>query len=736
MAERKNENLQKNEARLSLELLDSYMQSRNTWAKNAIEDSDFRKGAQWTRKQIQELKARQQSPIVVNVIHPTVEQAKALLTANKPRFTVVGREESDVKMGKVFTDLLTYIWDISDGSVEVKKAIDDYYVMGLGYLVPYFDPYLDRGKGDICFKSVSPLDVYVDPNSQDFLFRDATHILINRILSEYQLRQLFPTIDTSQLKENGSSSSIRKMQSTRIGTEGQNETIMDSYHKHFDLVDRYTKMRIMFVRINDVVTGFEKVLSQEQFALYLEGTAFIQQSSEGTKYIYDDGIKEAIDVFQKTGGVFHYMVNPLTQQPVMMPGEEHEQSIPQSTVKMQQIKVADLLEIGVIIPATYLETRIQRVISIENEVLFNDILPIDEYPIIPLTNHHDRNPYPLSDVRLARGIQEAINKTRSLIIAHAANSTNSKWWVPRGSINKKELEEGFSKAGVFIGEYDAELGLPTQASPSPLPNELYKNEADFKADIERLFGIYSFMQGDTASSPKTYKGTVALDEYGQRRIKSKQHDIEASLNHLAKILIKLVQKYYMEQKIIRIMSPNMPSREIKINQVQYNDLGKIVRYVNDVTVGSYDVLVVTGSMLPANRWARFDYYMQLFQQGLIDQEEVLKQTEIVDMEGVLERFSQMRQMQQQLAQAQEQVKKLSGDLQTSTREGVQDRKRVEVEKFKTKLNQSLQNNDFNMRKEIMNLQLEKLKSTTDAPPLVPLDTTNDQENESEGEFLF
>ena len=724
------------EARISLKLLDSYKGARNTWALNAIEDADFRKGAQWTRAQIKELKARQQSPIVVNVIHPTVEQAKALLTANRPRFTVVGREESDVKMGKVLTDLLTYIWDFSDGNVEVKKAIDDYYVMGLGYLVPYYDPYHDRGKGEICFKSVSPLDIFVDPNSQDFLFRDATNILINRVLSEFQLKQLFPTIDTSQLKE--SYFSRKREVSSRLGSEGQgsaNEMVNDTEHRHYDLIDRFSKKKIMFFRIDDTITGWERTLSQEQYMIYLDGTAIVQQSAQSVKYIYDDGIKEALQVYQQTGGIFHYMANEQTQQPTMMAGEEDEKAIPGSTHTMTLVKVKDLIQLGVLTVAQYLETRIQRVISVEKDVIFNDLLPIDEYPIVPLCNHHDRSPYPLSDVRLGRGIQEAINKIRSLIIAHAANSTNSKWWVPRGAINKKELEEGFQKAGVFIGEYDAELGVPTQASPTPLPNELYKNEADFKADIERLFGIYSFMQGDTSSSPKTYKGTIALDEYGQRRIKSKQHDIEAALNHLGRILIKLVQQYYTEQKIIRVISPNMPTREIQINQPIFNDLGKITRYANDVTIGAYDVVVITGSMLPSNRWARFDYYMQLFQQGLIDQEEVLKQTEIVDMEGVLERFSQMNQMRQQLAQSQEEIKRLSGDLQTSQREGVQDRKRVEVEKFKTKLNVSLNDNNLNMQKELLKLQQEKLDSTQDNPPLVPLNP-EDLENDLGGDMFY
>ena len=40
------------------------------------------------------------------------------------------------------------------------------------------------------------------------------------------------------------------------------------------------------------------------------------------------------------------------------------------------------------------------------------------------------------------------------------------------------------------------------------------------------------MQGDQGAAPTTYKGTIALDEFGQRRIRSKKDDIEAMLNQL------------------------------------------------------------------------------------------------------------------------------------------------------------------------------------------------------------
>ena len=48
-------------------------------------------------------------------------------------------------------------------------------------------------------------------------------------------------------------------------------------------------------------------------------------------------------------------------------------------------------------------------------------------------------------------------------------------------------------------------------------------------------------------------------------------------------------------------------------------------------------------------------------------------------------FKEIEQLQGLNAQLQEQLKELQGDLQTARRESVADRKRVEVQKFKSKL---------------------------------------------------
>jgi hypothetical protein len=262
-------------------------------------------------------------------------------------------------------------------------------------------------------------------------------------------------------------------------------------------------------------------------------------------------------------------------------------------------------------------------------------------------------------------------------------------------MNKKQLDEEWARAGTAVIEFDPELGTPIVAGPIPLPNELYKNEADAKADIERILGIYAMMQGDPNATPQTYKGTLAIDEYGQRRIKSKRDDIEECVNQVAKIVVQFIQYTYTTMKVMRLLQPNHKPKEVTINEPVYDQIsGEFLGKLNDVTVGKYDVIVVSGSTLPSNRYARFEYYMELYKSGIIDQIEVLKQTEIANVEDVMNRSSKMSKLMSQVQSQDATIKDLQGDLQTARRELVHARQRVEIEKFKTDLEQSANRADM------------------------------------------
>tara|TARA_R110002012_G_scaffold320339_2_gene543323 strand:- start:1728 stop:3878 length:2151 start_codon:yes stop_codon:yes gene_type:complete len=638
-----------------------YSKHRGTWAENAQEDREFRLGRQWTKEQKDVLEARGQAPVVVNRIHPAVEAAKAMLTANRPQFRVSPREDSDNKVAQVMNTLLAYIFDISDGVTQLRQAIDDYYVIGMGCILAYQDPMKDDGKGEVCFHSVDPLEVYIDPNSRDRFCDDAECIIISRLFSKDQAKKLYPMYATKIKNATGEQTSDMPM------TNRVDETIKDKMIFPEDINDRehdeyirgyekYEKIMVSMYRVYEEFSGKEHTLMKDEFSMYCEEEVA--------------------------------MVN---NQIVLDPNQVEQ--LMQQGMPVRQTNKKELIEAGLIRVVEVDLPRIRYCVIMGDAYLYSRLLPTDKYPLVTFMNLHTRTPFPMSDVRMVKGLQEFINKTRSLIIAHATTSTNTKVLVPEGSVDMKEFEEKWAQPGVAI-PFDPSDGQPVLVQPAQLSNELYQNEQTAKTDIDHQLGLYEIMQGNSQAAPQTYKATIAIDEFGQRKMKSKLSDIEAGLKRLGEVVIPLSQQLYTQEKTIRVINPNNSVTEETMNQGLVNDMTGEIEILNDVTIGKYDLIVVTGSTLPTNRYAQLELHTNLFQQGIIDQVEVLKKTEVYDMEGVLARQGEVQQLQGQIEQMEEQITDLEGDLQTRDRENVHLKQRVEVEKFKTQLNKTATKSDY------------------------------------------
>ena len=685
------------EVQLTQEIYTEYKSSRELWAQKFQEAVEFRAGAQWTNEEQEVLESRGQAPIVVNRIHPIVETAKSLLTYNSPQFRTTAREDSDRKTAKVFSDLFQYIWQHSSGDEELKRIIDDYYVGGMGVMQVYQDPQADLGKGEVCIKALNPLDVYIDPNSKDVYARDAAHILVCKYMTDEYAELVYPEymdiIEQSNPDDNQDDYPVTDL----AATEGQMFSGTDDTRMHTKrrYTERYTRTTAYYYNVYEPFSQREFLFDVDEFEQYIAKSYIKVRKITGEEIIIfePEAVSSLVDIIIETGGTFHYeipdpqmdeMGNPVPAPPVRVNGPEDEDAIPGSTTTLIPITLEELKGMGEITCNEIQKPCIEMIVTVGDHLLYKRMLPSEDYPIVTLMNVHHRNPYPESDVRLYRPLQEYINKIRSLIIAHASTSTNVKLLIPRGSADLRQIEEEWSKAGTSVIEFDAELGAPIVAGPVPLPNELYKNEADAKYDLEYGFGIFELMQGSGASAPSTYRGTLVVDEFGQRRIKSRRDDIENFLNQVGKVAIPLIQQLYTEEKVIRLLQPNGLEKEESINFYKEMEDG-VVQKFHDVGVGRYDLVVVSGSTLPTNRMALLNTYMQMFQMGLIDQTEVLKKTELVDIEGVMERSGQMQQMQQTIEMLSEELKKVKGDLQTASREEIHAKKRLEVEKFSGEL---------------------------------------------------
>ncbi len=671
----------------TLQLYKDYSKKRDAWAQQAKEDKEFRLGRQWTKEQAKVLESRGQAPIVINRIHPAVEAAKAMLTSKRPSFRAAPREDSDNKVAQELSNLLSYMYDISDGETIIKQAIDDYYVMGIGYINVYQDPMMDMGKGEVCMHDIDPLDVYVDPNSRNRFFDDAENIIVSRLFSREQAKKLYPKYK----KQIDNASSEQDFNMPETGRDNKSEVFFPEdvglLHEQSEYVrgyERYYKLEVPRMRVFEQFSGKEDLLKEEEFNQYIQRPAWI---IEGNIITEERQAQQLVMQLEEKRQMAIMQQKAQFSQEMMQAGYSADAEVPESDippVNVQETDFQGLILKGAIKVVKIMATRIKQCIIMGETLLYSRILPCEEYPIVPLCNLHTRTPYPTSDVRMVKGLQEYINKTRSLIIAHATTSTNTKILVPEGSVDMKDFEEKWAQPGVAI-PYDPTDGPPVAVQPSPLPNELYSNEQSAKTDIDHQLGLYELMQGNASAAPETYKATIALDEFGQRKIKSKLADVEAALCRVGEVAVSLMQQLYSTEKTFRVVQPNNSMNEYVINQKLVDDKTNELKVINDITVGKYDISIVSGGTLPTNRYAELEFYMDAYAKGLIDKREVLKKTEVFDMEGVLQRTDVITQLQQQLQAAQDNIQKLEGDLQSRDREAVNLRKRVEVEKFKADL---------------------------------------------------
>ena len=390
-----------------------YSTSRENWAKHAKEDKEFRLGRQWTIEQEKTLLARGQAPIVVNRIHPAVEAAKSMLTANRPSFRCAPREDSDKKVANVLSSLLTYMYDISEGTAVVRRVVDDYYTMGVGYINVYQNPMMDMGKGEVCIHDVDPMDVYVDPNSRSKFLDDAENIIVSRMFTKEQAVKMYPMYEKA----------IRNATSDQRWDEIATGRSLDNYSATFpeDVkniqeqeyirgYERYFKIMVERFRVYEGFSGKEDLLDEDKFKMYMQQPAWILN---GEKVLTDEEQVEAL--MQQMQQQFEEM----KQQGALEATAKGEDPNPILQQKMPEFPIektdfAGLAERGMVEVVQVSVQRIKMCIIMGDTYLYSRILPTDKYPIVPFMNIHTRTPYPTSDVRMVKGLQEYINKTRSL----------------------------------------------------------------------------------------------------------------------------------------------------------------------------------------------------------------------------------------------------------------------------------------------------------------------------------
>ena len=696
---------------------------RQNWEKKAQESYDFYLNDQLSDKERTQLQEAGMPDFTVNRITPVVEMMLYFCTDKSPKWQAVGIEGSDSDLAHMHSTIAEYCWHNSKGQSLYSQVIRDSIVKGVGYMQIDVDPNADRGRGEVVFKRLEPFDVYVDPMSSDFLYRDAGFIIVKKNISKTTLKSMLPNFtrkvqSAQSFEPSGTTgysmrdlSDTDSIQHTDINhtykPDGEQDELLDYY-------ERYSKKQIQFVNClikqlphpdeleemkKRAALEAEVALTELQVELSETAKMLAQQVTEGGM------MQERADVeFRKKELEVESAMDELKATTQAQAQELNSRTVNQIVTKVEFDKLSEnkTFQDSLVDYSTFWESRIEMNVSVGDKHLYTMLLNTQEYPIVPFPYLHTGTPFPMSCVTPLIGKQKEINKAHQIMLHNANLASNLRWMYQEGSIPEDEWENYSASPGALLKVRQG-FEMPVPVQPLPLNQAFHTTANQGKQDIEYLSGIYSSMQGDTSSQPETYRGLLATDEHGTRRIKSYiANMIEPALEQLGLVFKDYSQDVYRGNKVFRIVQPNasgdLEQAKVEVNIPTYNDFGKQIGKFNDYASARFDIKIVAGSTLPVNRWALVEEYFRWFQAGLIDDVAMLNETDVRNKDKVLERKGIMNQQAQRIETQDEEISDLNDMVESLKNQlvtaGVKDKVREanvqnEISGMETKYTQKL-----------------------------------------------
>ena len=755
MAKRQDKNAQRIKRMYEL----SNSTTRSQWEYINQKGCDFANDNQVTAEERTMLEEQGMPTFTINRIMPVVEMLNFYATANRPRWQAVGVEGSDTDVAAVFSDIADYVWDLSDGVSLYANCINDAITKSVGYLLVTVDQDSDDGMGDVRIIQPDPFDIFIDPKSRDMLLRDASYVIIRKVLPKEHLKKLYPQFkakiskansDIVGFEENYTEKSFGSSQkdfsfkdigeSESVTGKGENDQLIEFF-------ECYEKIKIEYINVFYKVplTDEQKQQMQEQVQMQMEEQAKelevrMLEEQQRLQMALQSGeiLQERYDLeLEKLQKGMQQQLQQMQQQ-LMKDMQDRMETIENAVITKKEFDILvkeDKFKETVVEAIPFYQNRIELSCVVGDVTLYKKVLPegIREYPLVPFHYKWTGTPYPISAVSPLVGKQQEINKSHQILVHNASLGSSLRWMYEEGSVDTEIWERYSSSPGALLPIRPG-AAPPTPVQPAPLNNAFFNLSQGAKQDMEYLAGIYSSMQGDTGQQHETFRGMLAIDEYGTRRIKQwMNHFIEPALKQLGTLVMNYTQAVYTANKRFRIVQPSaiQEGREVEINVPIYNDMGEAIGKSMDYSAAKFDIRVISGSTLPLNRWAYLAELKELMQLGVIDDIALLAETDIKNKPLIAKRKSMLSQLQGQVGQMEEALKDKEGTIETLERQLVQAGIKAKVgqaeieinkkkEEVKANLDESERDNDAERKESVksftdaLRMETEKLKLAADS----------------------
>jgi len=494
----------------------------------------FYRGNQWDAADVATLDDEGRPALTINTILPTINTVLGEQSTRRADVNFKPKGNGTQEIADVLNKLYLHVADTNkldwlEGSVFADGLIQD-----RGYFDVRID-FTDHIQGEVRISTKDPLDILIDPDAKEYDPKTWNEIFETKWMSIDEIEEQYGQKYADKL---------------RVIAEYGNTMGTDSVE--------YEE-----TRYGDTYTGVE----------YNQGNTANPEENRQVR---------AVRVIERQ----YYQLKECSYYVDAVTGDMRQ--VPGNWGERKKKKFADEYGLEII---TRLDRKVRWTVTADKCVLFDDWSPYECFTIVPYFPYWRRG-RPFGMVRNLISPQEQLNKISSQEL-HIVNTTaNSGWIIENGSLNgmtADDLEEHGAETGLVL-EYNRGSSPPAKIPPNQIPTGLDRLGQKAAANIKTISGISDAMLG-TDSPEVSGVAIQAKQNRGVLMIQVPLDNLQKTRQYLAEHVLRLIQAYYTEERLIQITDeadPMKPEVPIVVNQVTPE--GDII---NDLTLGEYKVVVGT-----------------------------------------------------------------------------------------------------------------------------------------------
>lgn len=252
------------------------------------------------------------------------------------------------------------------------------------------------------------------------------------------------------------------------------------------------------------------------------------------------------------------------------------------------------------------------------ETLEEKTLPGRYIPLIPVYGADiicDSERVIFGVVRNAKDPARMYNFWRTAMTEKMAMTPKAKWLIPEGGDEGHENE--YAQANVSAiptlryktkDDKGVPLPAPIYIQPEGPPLGFMSMAASFSDDLQSVMGMYDPAMGKP-SGQKSGKAIIAEQTQSDQSNFHFYDNLTRSMNHSYRIALDWIPHIYDVERVMRIIGEDGRPDMVTLNQKVLQE--GVQKVLNDVTVGSYDVVMETGPGYNSKRQEGVEAMMQL-----------------------------------------------------------------------------------------------------------------------------